>query len=183
MEDIKSIILPDLSDKKNKKTPKPAKTVLVEKQELKRVNRTVKCIYCENDKILNPDQYQNLFDMYGSEEKVQEEFCCKQCEVVMRKNPFLFWSRYGEPLHDLIKSIKPVVNAFASSSKNLDAARSLQIGCLEVLKQHKVSPDNIEFISDTNLVPTVLKIKNMPFVGEIALFLNESRSNSILING
>ncbi len=57
MEDISSIILPDLSKSKKTKFTQFPKTVLVEKQELSKVNRTVVCIYCENEKVLNPNQY------------------------------------------------------------------------------------------------------------------------------
>jgi hypothetical protein len=181
MEDLSSIILPDLSKNKVKRA-KPAKTVLVEKQELSRVNRTVTCGFCENEKILNPDQYQSLFESLGSEEKIQEEFMCKSCEVSMRRNPFDFWTRYGEHYQTLSKSLRQIFDRYAASNRTSNDALILQNSTFDVIKNCKILPENIEFVID-NLNPVALKIKSVPFVGEVLLRIYEPKNSRIRITG
>ena len=98
MENIKSIILPDFKAKKTRSKKEPTK-ILIEKESLSRTNRTLICKYCESDRILNPDQYQSLFDLHGSEEKVNEEFQCKPCEMNMKNNG-------GSSLRDAVDRIE-----------------------------------------------------------------------------
>jgi hypothetical protein len=178
MEDITSIILPDLSPKKRQK--KEPEKILVEKQKLSRINRTIVCKYCEEEKILNPDQYQALFDLHGSEEKINEEFYCKSCDVKMRKNPYEFWARKGDSLHELGKNLKNVFESFRVSQKSQNDVFVLQNSCAGILSQNKISPDNVEFIIDNQGNPTSLKIKNFPFIGEVMIHTYEPKATRLL---
>lgn len=177
MENIDSIILPDLAPKKRQK--KEPEKILVEKQTLSRVNRTVKCIYCEEEKILNPDQYQALFDLHESEEKINEEFYCKPCDMKMRKNPYEFWARKGDSLHELSKTLKNIFESFRVSQKTQNDVFVLQNSCAGVLSQYKISPDNVEFTLDQEN-PNGLKIKNFPFIGEVLIKVYEPKQTRLL---
>jgi hypothetical protein len=179
MENINSIIIPDFKAKKSRLKKQPQK-ILVEKQSLSRINRPLNCRYCESEKILNPDQYQNLFDLHGSEEKLKEEFFCKPCEMNMRGNPFLFWSIYGEHFHILSKNLKTVFEIYKTSSKSPSDAIALQTMSFSFLKECKISDNNYEFIIIDKL-PIGMKIKNIPYVGTIVLNIYENRKNRITI--
>lgn len=177
MENLDSIILPDLTPKKRQK--KEPEKILVEKQKLSRINRTITCKYCEEEKILNPDQYQALFDLHDSEEKIAEEFFCKSCDVKIRKNPFEFWARKGESLHELSKNLKSVFESFRVSQKTQNDVFVLQNSCAGILSQCKITPENVEFIIDDGN-PTSLKIKNFPFIGEVVIHVYEPKPSRIL---
>ena len=181
MENIDSIILPDFKAKKTR-PKKENKKVLVEKETLPRINRTVVCKYCESDRILNPDQYQSLFDLHGSEEKVAEEFCCKPCEMHMKNNPFYFWVTYGEPLHILSKNLKTTFDIYKTSARSQADAVALQNMTVSFMKEVKISDSNFEFII-VDRVPVGMKIKNFPFVGEVILNVYENRKQRITIVG
>lgn len=179
MENIDNIILPDFKAKKTRPKKEPKK-VLVEKEALPRINRTVVCKFCGCDRILNPDQYQNLFDLHGSEEKVNEEFCCKPCEMNMKNNPFLFWTTYGEQLHVLSKNLKTAFDIYKSSSKSPSDAVAMQNMSVSFLKECKIFDPNFEFIIVDRL-PVGLKIKNFPFVGNVVLNVYENRKQRIIV--
>ena len=184
MENTNSIILPDFKAKKtrNKKSAskKESKKVLVEKEALPRTNRTVFCKYCESERILNPDQYQSLFDLHGSDEKVNEEFCCKPCEMSMKNNPFYFWTIYGEQLHVLSKNLKTAFDIYKTSAKSSADAVAMQNMSVSFLKECKIFDPNFEFIIVDRL-PVGLKIKNFPFVGTVVLNVYENRKQRIII--
>lgn len=185
--ETESILLPENLDKPAKKktankASKEPKIIVVEKQSLPRVNRTLGCIYCQTEKILNPDQYQKLFDVYESDEKIKEEFYCKPCEMHMKKNPYLFWAKNGEIFHDLAKNLRTVFDQFASSQRSPNDASVLQRSCSEILTRNKISFDNVAFISNaTTNIPESLVIKNLPFVGEVIVKVYESKNNRISI--
>lgn len=181
MENIESIILPDFKAKQTR-PKKENKKVLVEKETLPRTNRTVVCKFCESDRILNPDQYQSLFDLHGSEERVAAEFCCKPCEMNMKNNPFYFWVTYGEPLHILSKNLKTAFDIYKSSAKTPVDAVALQNMSVSFLKEAKISESNFEFVI-INRLPVGMKIKNFPFVGEVILNVYENRKQRITIIG
>ena len=71
MENINTFILPEI--KKPEKPKKESKKILDTKERLTRVNREVTCAYCDELKILNPDHYQLLYDIHGSDEKISAE--------------------------------------------------------------------------------------------------------------
>lgn len=184
MEDINKIILPDLSKKPDaKKTAKKtaAKRVKEDKETLPRVNRKLNCRFCDEERILNPDQYQKLFDIHGSEEEIQKEFECKPCYMEMKINPFLFWTKYGDQLQTLCKNLKTAFDVYRSSARGVAEARALQTMCGTFLKEAKISDTGYEFIISEHL-PTGLKIKNFPFVGDISLFVYENRKSRIRIS-
>jgi hypothetical protein len=179
MENIENIELPDFKAEKPRSKKQPKK-IMVEKESLPRLNRTVFCKFCQNDRILNPDQYQNLFDLHGSEEKVNEEFFCKPCDMNMKHNPFLFWAMHGEPLHVLSKNIKNVFDIYKTSSRTPADALALQNMSVAFLKECRISDPNYEFII-MDQVPVGLKIKNFPFVGNIVLNVYENKKQRIII--
>ena len=181
MENIDNIILPDFKAKKTRSKKEPKK-VLVEKETLPRTNRTVVCKFCESDRILNPDQYQSLFDLHGSEEKISQEFCCKPCEMHMKNNPFSFWVIYGEHLQVLSKNLKTTFDLYKSSSKSPADAVALQNMSIAFLKEVKILEPNFEFIVIDHL-PVGMKIKNFPFVGTVILNVYENKKQRITIIG
>jgi len=181
MENTDSIILPDFEAKKTRPKKEPKK-VLVEKETLPRTNRTVVCKFCESDRILNPDQYQSLFDLHGSEEKVSEEFFCKPCEMSMKNNPFLFWVIYGEPLQILSKNLKTSFDIYKTSSRSREDAVALQNMSISFMKEAKILDPNFEFII-IDQIPVGMKIKNFPFVGTVILNVYESRKQRITVIG
>ncbi len=170
--------MPDLSAKP--KTSKPPKKVLVEKETLSRVNRTVICPYCESEKILNPDQYQILFDYHGTEQAVLDEFMCKACEMDMKRNPIKFWAIYGEPLQILSKNLKSAFDQYKNSSRGEPDAVNMQVSCSAFLKEFKIVEPNFEFIIVDRL-PIAMKIRHFPCIGNIILRVYEQRKNRIYV--
>ena len=107
------------------------------KKLLSKVNRPMNCIFCETERILNPQQYQAYYDYWGDEDKIKRNFVCKPCEVKQNDNPFLFWLTN----HEMVKRLTT-----------------------NFLQQNKIDSANMEFILE-NQLPVAIKIKNMPFVG------------------
>jgi hypothetical protein len=178
MEDTNNINLPDLPKKSGKKTKTKDKPI--ENQILPRTNRDLVCIYCENEKILNPDQYQALYDLHGSEEKIKDEFFCKPCEMQMKNNPFKFWTIYGNQFKTLLKNLKTTFEIYKTSSHSLEDATALQNMTLSFLKECNIKEPNFEFIIvDKN--PIGMTIKSVPFVGDVVLNVYESKNNRIII--
>lgn len=145
------------------------------RERLLRVNRTVKCIHCEEDRILNPDQYQSYFDYWGDEDKILRNFVCKPCEVFMNNDPFKFWVLYGEQYKKLCKHLKAAFEGFRHSSKTPDAELLMTKTIVEVLTDAKLSVNpnllqnnHLEFIITSGNV-LGLKIKNIPFVGTVTI--------------
>lgn len=179
MQDINSIILPEISSSKTK--PKKSNTtVLVEKESLSKTNHIIVCNYCGSDKILNPVQYQNLFDTHESEEKLKEQFMCKPCEMNMRKNPFEFYTIHGEQFETLSKNLRNVFDAYRNSTRNPNDGVVLQDTAVSILRECKIIEPNFEFIID-NRVPVAMKIKNVPFVGTVILRVYEPRKSRIYV--
>jgi hypothetical protein len=170
---------------KPKKAGKPKKEptkVLVEKEVLAKTNRTVICKYCESPRILNPDQYQTLFDQYESEEKLNEEFMCKPCDMDMKRNPIKFWTLFGEPLQILSKNLKAAFEAYRMSARTDADVVSMQTTCIAMLKECKIVEPNFEFIIHERF-PVALAIKNIPYVGTVILRVYEQqRKNRIHIH-
>lgn len=166
MENIETIIIPS-PVKKEKVESK--KKVLVEKESLPRKNRTITCKYCQVDKILNPDQYQALFDACGSsDERIKDEFMCKSCEMSMKRNPFLFWTNHGDAFSSISRDIKAIFDTFKNSKREVSDAVQLQNSSVSVMQNYNIPDFNFEFIVSDGL-PSGIKIKNLPFVGPISL--------------
>jgi hypothetical protein len=177
MENIDSIILPDLT--KKPKTEKPPKKVLVEKSVVSRVNRNVVCGYCEIEKILNPDQYQLLLDTHG-EDKIAEEYICKPCEMNMKRNPLEFWAIHGPQFKIMIKHLKNSFDSYKHSTRQGPDAVKLQTDVASIMFANKIVDPNYEFITE-NWIPVAMKIKNFPCVGSIILRVYEQGKNKIVI--
>lgn len=178
MEDINKITIPNLEKKVGRKQKN--NKITVEKNLLSRINRELDCIYCESKKTLNPDQYQALFDLHSNEEKIKEEFFCKPCEMQMKKNPFKFWTIYGDNYKNLLKNLKTTFDIYKTSNRSLEDANALQNMTISFLKESNISEPNFEFII-TDKIPTGMIIKNVPFVGRIYLHVYESKNNRITI--
>lgn len=171
--------MPNLAAKKTKPKKEPKK-VLVEKEQLSRVNRNITCNYCETEKILNPDQYQARYDIYGDEETLKSEFMCKNCEMEMKRNPIAFWTIHGEIFHTLSKNIKNIFDSFKNSNKGPTDVLNLQNFTTKHLFENSIH--QFEFVIKEGL-PISLKIKQMPFVGTVTLNVYEQRKNRIVIGG
>lgn len=176
MEDINKINLPVLKKKPGRKPT----TNKIEKELLPRINRDLFCIYCESEKTLNPDQYQALFDLYGSDEKIKDEFFCKPCEMQMKKNPFRFWTIYGDGYKNLIKNLKTTFDIYRTSARSMEDAGALQSMSVNFLKECNIREPNFEFIIK-DAVPMGMCVKNVPFVGDILLNVYEPKPNRIII--
>lgn len=189
MENIESFVLPDITASKTTKASKApvkkssAKVLMVEKEVLSRVNRMVTCNYCDVDKTLNPDQYQQLFDIAGSEETLKVEFMCKPCEMEMKRNPIRFWTLFGEPLQVLSKHLKNAFEIFRNSAHTNRDVVNMQTQCMVHLKECKIIEPNFEFVIQDRQ-PVAMRIKNIPYVGSLILKVYEQqRRNRINIEG
>lgn len=152
---------------------------------LVKVNRTVKCIHCEEDRILNPEQYQSYFDYWGDEDKIARNFVCKPCDVQIQDNPFRFWTIYGEQYRKLTKALKAAFEAFKDSARTSQDELRLTQTIIMHLNNANISATpqllsntHLEFIISNKLV-TGLKIKNVPFVGTVTINPYESTKITI----
>lgn len=134
------------------------------KKLLSKVNRDVKCIFCEESRILNPQQYQAYYDYWGDEDKITRNFICKPCEVKQNDNPFLFWLYNHDMVKRINRGLKATFEVYKSSGRSNDDVVALQNMATNLLQQNKISSDNMEFILENHL-PVAIKIKNMPFIG------------------
>lgn len=174
MENIDSIILPDLT--KKPKIEKPPKKILVEKEIVSRINRNVTCGYCEIEKILNPDQYQSLLDNHGSE----DEFMCKSCEVTMKRTPLEFWTVHGPQFKIMSKYLKNTYDTYRNSARQGSDAMKLQADSAAIMLANKIVDPNYEFITE-NQIPVAMRIRNFPCVGSVVLRVYEQGKNKITI--
>jgi hypothetical protein len=152
---------------------------------LTRINRTVKCIHCEEEKILNPDQYQSYFDFWGTEDKITRNFFCKSCDVAMQENPFAFWYPKSELTKKLLRNLKTAFESFRVSARSNEDEIAMTEMIVHFLKEAKIhvtpnllSHSHLEFIIKDNVV-VGLKIKNIPFVGSLTLLPYESEKIKI----
>jgi hypothetical protein len=170
MENKTNIELPDFSKVEEKKSSKVSNST---SKKLPRRNRTIKCAYCGAEKILNPDQYQAYYDFLGSEEKIEREFMCKECEMESKRNPIKFWYKHGELLHDMCKHIRIAFDMFNRSSKGNTEFNSMRSMVLFHTKEAQVDDTNVEFVARQlpNNFPEFhsLKIHKIPHVGTITL--------------
>lgn len=179
MENINTFILPEI--KKPEKPKKESKKILDTKERLTRVNREVTCAYCDELKILNPDHYQLLYDIHGSDEKISAEYMCKPCEMKSKGNPVVFWLKHGELLQNVSKDLKDLFDAFNGSLRTQqdlvvfdniirDNLKVLNISSYTILLERDNTAKGVQF-------------KNFPFVGTINLKIYEQRKNRIEIVG
>jgi hypothetical protein len=175
MENINTFILPEI--KKPEKPKKEPKKILDVKERLTRTNREVNCAYCSELKILNPDHYQLLYDIHGSDEKIADEYMCKPCDIKAKHNPVEFWLTHGELLQNLSKDIKDMFDAYNGSFKTQQDMAVLQSILTDKLKSSNITSFSI-LISRDNLGKGI-QIKNFPFVGTINLKIYEQRKNRI----
>lgn len=187
MENTTEFVLPVLGkpEKPKKQPKKQPKQILEERARLPRTNRTIKCAFCASEKILNPDQYQALFDYWGNEEKIEREFMCKECEVSQKENPILFWAQHGELFINLTKKIRAAFEIYNASIRTNEHI---------IVLQNMVNSFLIECTIDTRLAEygtepaangftvKTLKLNNMPFIGTVTLHPYDQPSNRVKFN-
>jgi hypothetical protein len=179
--------LPDFQATKTQKSAKKnTKPILTEERErLPRSNRTIVCPYCGNDKTLNPDQYQAYYDFLGSEEKIEREFICKDCEMESKRNPIKFWYKHGELLQDMARHTKIAFDLFNKSSKGNEEFNSMRSMVLFHTKEAQFDDSDVEFVARqlNNGFPEfhTLKLHKIPHVGTISIKPYEDKKNRIEI--
>jgi hypothetical protein len=161
MEKTTKFELPDFSEKK-KRGPKPSK--VIEKHLLASVNREVKCAYCGEIKILNPNQYQKRFDFFGSEDAIPKYFKCQPCETLENTNPIRFWFIHGSIVNEVANNLKTVFEDFIEGRINVN---DLQIRNADILDANNISKENRELLVE-NGKPEGFKF-NFPFVGTVEI--------------
>jgi hypothetical protein len=177
MENIDTFILPDI--KKPEKPKKEPKMVPNARDRLTRSNREVPCAYCSEIKILNPDQYQLLFDTHGSDEKIKDEYMCKPCDMKAKNNPVEFWLRHGEQLHVLAKDLKEVYDLFNASFKTQQDLVALNNIVRDKLSVLKIS--NFSILISRDNTARGIQLREFPFVGTINVKIYEDRKTRIEI--
>lgn len=147
---------------------------------LPKVNRSVKCVHCEQDRILNPEQYQSYFDYWGDEEKLLRNFICKPCDMQIQLNPFKFWTVHSDHYSKLSKTLKIAFDLFNNSQKTSNDEMNMTKMIVDTLKianieasPNLLSNNHLEFMID-NRVVRGMKIKNIPFVGTVTITPYES---------
>jgi len=180
MEDINSIILPDFNKKPEEEKKKPLKKVPNARERLTRTNREVCCAYCGNSRILNPDQYQTLFDTYKSEEGVNANFMCKPCDMDSQENPIKFWTIHGNFWNPVMKEIKEMFEAFNSSNKTQQDFITLQRIIATPLKKVHIEGNYTILLSRDNFARGI-QFKNFPFIGTLNIKVYEQKEKRIEI--
>lgn len=160
MENTTKFDLPDFS-KKEKKS-KVVKTV--EKPVLSRINREIKCVYCEAVKTLNPDQYQKRFDYFGSEDAVSRHFQCQVCETEEKDNPFKFWFIHSPVVNNMVNELRGVFQSFVD--QQIDVQTFIN-RCNSILNGNRIFVPNFDMTVENGL-PEGFRI-NFPFVGNVLI--------------
>lgn len=143
--------------------------IMDERPRLPRTNRTVKCIFCDEEKILNPDQYQSYYDYWGDEDKIVKNFSCKPCEMKQKENPIKFWYLNSNESKRLVRNIKTAFDLYRASEKRKEDILVLQRMCDHFLAVESFCDRRVfEFVAE-NQLPEAIKIKNIPLVGDIIL--------------
>ena len=159
------------------------KEIIDERPRLPRTNRTIKCAYCGTEKILNPDQYQALYDYWGSEDKISREFMCKDCEMDAKHNPFKFWAKYGEAFQTLSRKIRAAFEVFNSSLKNNEDIIALQNMINSFLNENYIDIKNVEYGTEpapnNKFTVKTLKLKTIPFIGTLTIQPYETTNNRL----
>lgn len=170
MENTQTItpyIPPSLDGNKPLKSEKkPVKTILDVKERLPKVNRTITCTCCKEEKILNPEQYQAYYDYWGTTEKIEKEFICKPCEMLRKENPFKFEYTHSE----FIDKFKKDVRRFFLEWRDVSKRNNALIGLQTLLEQSSIKDPNFEVVMQ-NGIPNGMRIRNIPFVGNIEFFI------------
>lgn len=192
MENKTEIEMPDFSkvskpttSVKTATVKKTVKKITEERERLPRTNRTVLCAYCSAEKILNPDQYQSYYDFYGSEEKIEREFMCKDCEMESKKNPIKFWYKHGEILQEMSRHIRIAFDLFNRSAKGNNEFNAMRNMVLFHTKEASIEDTDVEFVARQlpNNFPEFhsLKIHKIPHVGTLTIKPYEDKKHRIEI--
>ena len=151
----------------NLRKRKETKEIMDTRPRLPRTNRTINCIFCEEEKILNPDQYQSYYDYWGDEDKIIKNFSCKPCEMKMKENPIKFWYAHSDSSKKLLRNLKTAFDLFNLSEGNIQDITSLQNMCDHFLAVESFcSRNNFEFIIEDRKARG-MKISNVPLVGTV----------------
>lgn len=175
MENTSEFIVPIIANKKAKKVAvkKPTKEIIEERARLPRTNRTIPCVFCHQEKTLNPDQYQARYDYWGDEDKLQREFQCKECEMLAKANPVRFGLEHGELLLNLTRKIRAAFEVFNASSRGNDDVIALQNMVNSFLSEVHIDTRSAVYgtepFGQNQITAKTLKINNIPFVGTITL--------------
>jgi hypothetical protein len=164
MENVENFVFPVPETKvPEEKKKKVTKQIEDKRLRLPRTNRTVKCIFCKEDRILNPDQYQAYFDYWGNEDKIEREFVCKPCDVKQKENPIKFWVLHSN--HDkLIHGLRTACDIYKNSGKSQSDVLNLQTMVTHYFNDVNIIGTNFEFILE-NQLPVAFKV-TVPFVKE-----------------
>ena len=176
MENTTTFQVPEglLTEKKNpldnlkpKKAKKETTEILDTRPRLPRTNRTISCIYCGQERILNPDQYQAYYDYWGDEEKVARNFDCKPCEVARNDNPFKFWFKHSEQTRVTLKTLKAIFEVFKNTR---DVAYLQNMTTTLFAEKFFLKVDNFnangKFMINYGL-PQGVEISCVPYVGTV----------------
>jgi hypothetical protein len=174
MENTTTFKVPDFEAKPQK----PGKKI--EKELLTRINRDVKCAFCEQTKLLNPDQYQKRFDYYGSEDAIARNFQCQVCETQENTNPFRFWFDHSLVVNDLANDLKPIFRSFINGPKTGNEVVKLQNETHDLLRENHIQAPNFEFLVRNGL-PEGIKF-NFPFIGLVVIKpLEYKKENKVIV--
>jgi len=188
MEKTNEFILPDMSKIKKKKikpATEPTKLIVEERERLPRTNRTIKCAFCSTEKILNPDQYQSLYDYWGNEDKIQREFMCKDCDIEQKTNPVLFGMKYSELLPTLTRKIRAAFEVYNASNKDNADIVALQNMVNAFLGECHIDTRSAEYGTEPaprGFTVKTLKLNHFPFIGNITLYPYETTQNRVRFN-
>lgn len=183
MEDIKNFDIPEFIDLtedkgKTKKVPKKeTKLILEERGRLPKINRTLRDIYSGEEKIVNPDQYQALYDYWGSHEKIEKNFISKETEMQMRENPIRFWLLHGQLLQNLAIQLKAIYEDFFRLNDPGYFVRESK----RLFTENNIALYDFEPLNTQNKTLNGVIIKNIPFVGNILIKPYENRQNRITL--
>lgn len=185
MENTEKFVIPDMSkpEEKPKKRnnlaeyQKQKRAQIAQENRLPRQNRTLNCIYCDCERILNPDQYQSYFDYWDDEEKIKRNFVCKPCDVFSKENPFQFFLIYSEQTRKLIKATKAAFELYRENGNG----QQLLTTIFNLYKENKLFRgenfnDNCELIIDK--YPKGIKIHGFPFIGAFEILPYESEKKN-----
>lgn len=173
MSKTTELILPDFGKKEEivkedkRKGPRPPK--VIEKEVLPRSNRNVECAFCGTSKTLNPDQYQKRFDYFGSDDGVEQNFQCQDCETSENNNPFRFWFSHNPIVNNMALRLRPIFETYTIDRNAL----KLQDETSVVLNECGIRPPNYTFLIENGL-PAGLTI-NFPFIGNVLIKPKEYR--------
>lgn len=137
----------------------------------KKINRTLTCNLTKNKKIVKPEKFQKLLELYGNEKKVESRFISAEVEKEARNPSIKFWIPFCIEIKKFSKSVKDIISPFKKSERKQKDFNDMDFKIRELCKEFSVPYKCVEYTeSKDGRGPYINGMSvDMPFFGKFII--------------